>query len=172
MASLVDTLSHLRLPIVWSNSTRARLCIAQARLPSFQILGSSQEDNCLLPSVLKRSALTSIQRRNFTRTNRSLQKAKFGAKESWTQIDPLDVTELKSNIGRVIEQLKTDLSKLRGGGRFDHAVVEQLRVELQKGSKETVKLGTLAQIVPKSRFLNVVVGEPEVSLTAKLCPRF
>ena len=102
------------------------------------------------------------QQRNFTSTTRQLKKGKGGSTD--TPIDPLDVTSLKAKVDEITEKLRTDLSKLRGGGRFDYAIVEQLRVQPQKGVKETVKLGTLAQVIPKSRFLNVVVGDPEVLL--------
>lgn len=168
MTFLLKAYIQLRLSTALFKSVKTLPCIAQVPHSSILTLRGSQTDNRVPAHALKSSAFTSSQRRNFTGTNRNLRSTKNVVKETWTPIDPLDVTELKSNVDKVIEQLKVDLSKLRGGGRFDYAVVEQLRVQLQKGSKETVKLGTLAQIVPKSRFLNVVVGEPEVESTSIL----
>jgi len=56
--------------------------------------------------------------------------------------------------------LKDDLSQLRQGGRFNPQVLENLRVQLKQGG--AVKLGDLAQVVPKGRIVQVVVGEQEV----------
>ena len=172
MAFSIELTSQLRLPTLWSKSVKTQPFSIQFPQPSTLTLHGSQKDYWTSALPFKRSALASSQRRNFTGTNHNLQKIKYEAKESDTPLDPLDVTELKLNVDKAIEQLKLDLSKLRGGGRFDHAVVETLRVQPQKGSKETVKLGTLAQIVPKSRFLNVVVGELEVTSAAKLFSEF
>ena len=104
------------------------------------------------------------QQRTFKSTARNSKKPKTGYTDA--PIDPFDVTGLKAKVEEINEKLRIDLSKLRGGGRFDHTVVEQLRVQAQKGKKETVKLGTLAQVIPKSRLLNVVVGDPEVFFLA------
>ncbi len=77
--------------------------------------------------------------------------------------DPLDTTKLDAEIHKAIERLVDDLSKLRGGGRFSPELVESLRVHLVKGSKETARLGDVAQVIPKGRVLSVIVGEKEVS---------
>jgi ribosome recycling factor len=67
---------------------------------------------------------------------------------------------LETDISDAIDKLKTDLSQLRQGGRFNPQVLEGLRVQLKQGGP--VKLGDLAQVVPKGRVVQVVVGEQEV----------
>lgn len=67
-----------------------------------------------------------------------------------------------------MEQLTHKLSQLRGGGRLNPDVVESLKVQLGSAGrdgtgKETVKLGDIAQVVPRGRMLNVICGEAEVS---------
>ena len=124
------------------------------------VVSGSHEDDWASPFAGGSFTSSISQQRKFTSTIQRLKKAKHEDSESPT--NPLDVTSLKAKVDEAIEKLRTDLSKLRGGGRFDFAVVEQLRVQPQKGVKGTVKLGTLAQVIPKSRFLNVVVGDPEV----------
>lgn len=76
--------------------------------------------------------------------------------------DPFDFSALESDINDAVEKLKTDLSQLRQGGRFNPQVLESLRVQLKQGGP--VKLGDLAQVVPKGRVVQVVVGEQEVRL--------
>ncbi|KKK12638.1 putative Hsp70 chaperone (HscA) [Aspergillus rambellii] len=74
--------------------------------------------------------------------------------------DPLDLTQLEHGIATAVSRLKEELSKLRVGGRLNHESIESLRVQLSKGSKETVKLGELAQVVPKGgRMVTVLVSE-------------
>ena len=55
------------------------------------------------------------------------------------------------------------MAKLRGGGRTPE-MVEALRVVLVKGSRESVRLAEVAQVVPRGRALVVMVGEKEVCL--------
>jgi ribosome recycling factor len=64
----------------------------------------------------------------------------------------------------VAERLKKDLSKLRAGGRFNPEVVEQLRVQPDRGSTQMVKLSDIAQVIPKGRVVQVMVGEKDVSI--------
>ncbi|KAL2005007.1 hypothetical protein VTN00DRAFT_2857 [Thermoascus crustaceus] len=76
--------------------------------------------------------------------------------------DPLDLSELHNGIADAISRLKDDLSKLRAGGRFNPDAIENLQVQLSKGNKETVKLGELAQVIPKGgRMVSVLVGEED-----------
>ncbi|MCJ1405324.1 hypothetical protein MMC11_008551 [Xylographa trunciseda] len=76
--------------------------------------------------------------------------------------DPYDLSALEAGIDRALERLNDDLSKLKPGGRFNPDVLEALRVNLVKGSKETVKLADLAQVIPKGgRTVMVLVGEAD-----------
>ncbi|CAG8019364.1 unnamed protein product [Penicillium salamii] len=63
--------------------------------------------------------------------------------------DPFDLSGLHNGISAAITRLKDHLSKLRAGGRFNTTVLEGLRVQLSKDSKDSIKLGDLAQVVPK-----------------------
>ncbi|KAL6239426.1 hypothetical protein BDW75DRAFT_227302 [Aspergillus navahoensis] len=74
--------------------------------------------------------------------------------------DPLDLTQLELGIATAVSRLKDELSKLRMGGRLSSETIESLRVQLSKAGKETVKLGELAQVVPKGgRMVAVLVSE-------------
>lgn len=76
--------------------------------------------------------------------------------------DPYDFSALEADIKTCIERLKDDLSKLRAGGRFNPEVLENLRVQPDKASNQTVKLSDVAQVLPKGRTVQVMVGEKEV----------
>ncbi|KAF1977642.1 ribosome recycling factor [Bimuria novae-zelandiae CBS 107.79] len=80
--------------------------------------------------------------------------------------DAYDLSTVEAEILKAIEQLTHRLSQLRGGGRLAPEVVEGLKVQLGStgkdgGGKETVRLGDVAQVVPRGRVLNVIVGEAE-----------
>ncbi|KLJ10903.1 ribosome recycling factor [Blastomyces silverae] len=80
--------------------------------------------------------------------------------------DPFGFTQLENDIAGAVQRLKDDISKLRAGGRFNPEAIETLRVAVSmgdgKGSKETVKLGELAQVIPKGgRMLTILVGEED-----------
>lgn len=81
-----------------------------------------------------------------------------------TAEDPSDFSALEADIAAAVERLKDDLSKLRAGGRFNPEVLENLRVQPEKSSTAKVKLGDLAQVVPKGRTVQVIVGEKDVSV--------
>ncbi|KAK5006026.1 hypothetical protein LTR60_006086 [Cryomyces antarcticus] len=76
--------------------------------------------------------------------------------------DPFDFSVLESDIAKVHERLQHELKKLRSGGRFNPEVLEALRVHLVKGGKESVRLGDVAQVIPKGRVVQLVVGEKDV----------
>ncbi|OXV09896.1 hypothetical protein Egran_02340 [Elaphomyces granulatus] len=79
-------------------------------------------------------------------------------------VDPLDLSFLHDGVADALKRLKDDLSKLRAGGRLNPDVIENLRVHL-KGDKESVRLGDLAQVIPKGgRTLTIMVGEEGVSI--------
>jgi hypothetical protein len=78
--------------------------------------------------------------------------------------DAYDVSGLEAQILKAIEKLTHDLSQLRGGGKLNPEVVESLKVQLGTAGqgKETVRLGDIAQVVPRGRTMNVVCGEEAV----------
>ncbi|KAF2642688.1 ribosome recycling factor, partial [Massarina eburnea CBS 473.64] len=80
--------------------------------------------------------------------------------------DAFDLSSLESSILKAIEKLTHELSQLRSGGRLSPEVVEGLKVQLGTAGKdgvgkETVRLGDIAQVVPRGRMLNVICGEAE-----------
>lgn len=78
--------------------------------------------------------------------------------------DPFDLSQLQNDIAGIVSHLKDDLSKLRAGGRLNTEAIEGLRVQLSKGNKNVVKLGELAQVVPKGgRMVTIFVAEEDVS---------
>ncbi|KAL4883608.1 ribosome recycling factor-domain-containing protein [Aspergillus karnatakaensis] len=82
------------------------------------------------------------------------------AETNITTEDSLDLKPLEDGIAAALSRLKDDLAKLRIGGRQSTESIESLRVHLSKGSKGTVKLGELAQVVPKGgRMVTVLVSE-------------
>ncbi|EUC49123.1 hypothetical protein COCMIDRAFT_85399 [Bipolaris oryzae ATCC 44560] len=72
-----------------------------------------------------------------------------------------DVSGLESQILKAIEKLTHELSQLRSGGKLNPDIVESLKVQLGTAGhgKETVRLGDIAQVVPRGRVLNVICGE-------------
>ncbi|OKL56870.1 hypothetical protein UA08_07837 [Talaromyces atroroseus] len=80
-----------------------------------------------------------------------------------TAPDPFDFSQLHNGVSDAIARLKEDLQKLRSGGRFNPEAIEQLRVNLVKGSNATVRLGEVAQVVPKGgRSVVIIVGEEDL----------
>jgi ribosome recycling factor len=75
-----------------------------------------------------------------------------------------DVSDLESQILKAIEKLTHELSQLRSGGKLNPDIVESLKVQLGTAGqgKESVRLGDIAQVVPRGRVLNVVCGEEAV----------
>lgn len=83
--------------------------------------------------------------------------------------DPFGFSQLENDIAVAVQRLKDDISKLRAGGRFNPEAIESLRVAVTKGdgkgTKETVKLGELAQVIPKAgRMLTILVGDQAVCI--------
>ncbi|KAJ5330990.1 hypothetical protein N7476_000773 [Penicillium atrosanguineum] len=76
--------------------------------------------------------------------------------------DLFDQSQLQNGIAAAISRLKDDLSKLRAGGRFNTASLEGLKVQLGKDAQDSVKLGDLAQVVPKGgRMVTILAAEEE-----------
>ena len=76
--------------------------------------------------------------------------------------DPSDFSALEADIAAAVERLKDDLSKLRAGGRFNPELLENLRVQPDKSNTAKVRLSDVAQVVPKGRTVQVLVGEKDV----------
>ena len=79
-------------------------------------------------------------------------------------LDPFDFSDLEAAVSRAHERLKHDLSSIKAGGK-DPEVIENVRVRLTKGEKQTVKLGDVASVVPRGRNVAVLVGEKDVSIS-------
>lgn len=128
-----------------------------------------------IPSVTPR------QNRHFTSSPALNKKKDKGAKKgansdveassaaATTTEDPFDLSTLHSGISTAISKLKDDLSKLRAGGRFNTATLEGLKVQLSKDSQNVVRLGDLAQVVPKGgRMITILAAEEQVRPTQLL----
>ncbi|KAK4989163.1 hypothetical protein LTR66_007119 [Elasticomyces elasticus] len=108
--------------------------------------------------------------RSFSTSPTSLKKGAKAARESSPSAsspssgtdDPFDFSTLETDIAKALEHLKNDLSKLRAGGRFNPEVLENLHVNLIKEGNVGVKLSDVAQVVPKGRTVQVIVGEKDV----------
>ncbi|KAJ5753851.1 uncharacterized protein N7511_008004 [Penicillium nucicola] len=125
---------------------------------------------CLLPRV---QCSVPLSKRNFA-NSAALYKKKDKVKQNSapepketpspasSAQDPFDLSQLHSGISTTVARLKDDLSKLRAGGRFNTAILENLKVQLSKESKESVKLGDLAQVVPKGgRMVTLLAAEED-----------
>lgn len=78
--------------------------------------------------------------------------------------DPFDLSQLEAGIADALSRFKNDLSKLRAGGRLNPESIENLRVSVTKGGNETVRLGDVAQVVPKGgRMVTLLVTDEDVS---------
>ena len=78
-------------------------------------------------------------------------------------LDPFDFSDLEAAISRAHERLKTDISRIKAGGK-DPEVIENVRVRLTKGGKEVVKVGDVASVVVRGRNVAVLVGEKDVGI--------
>ncbi|PYH77850.1 putative Hsp70 chaperone [Aspergillus uvarum CBS 121591] len=136
---------------------------------------SSTQDCCTL--TLKRASLllmpipeyrsfsnsTSLhKKKDKSRSSSSAAAEDRAPKDSLASGDPYDLSQLHDGISAALSSLKDDLSKLRGGGRFDIDAIESLRVQLSKANKETLRLGDLAQVIPKGgRMVTVLAAEED-----------
>jgi ribosome recycling factor len=102
---------------------------------------------------------------NKSKKRDSLKQTDAGAKAqaNTASEDPSDLSQLELGIATAVSRLKDELTKLRTGGRLCPETIESLRVQLSKGTKETARLGELAQVVPKGgRMVAVLVSEESV----------
>ncbi|EED16011.1 ribosome recycling factor, putative [Talaromyces stipitatus ATCC 10500] len=147
--------------------------------PQYSIVLNQNVSRYQTPSSSNRSAitLTHLQRHTFT-NSASLSKKKdknkrnddVDSSQSTSAAagagggpDPFNFSQLQTGISDALTRLKEDLQKLRSGGRFNPEVIEQLRVNLVKGSNETVRLSEVAQVVPKGgRAVTIIVGEEDL----------
>ncbi|KAF2221865.1 ribosome recycling factor-domain-containing protein, partial [Elsinoe ampelina] len=74
--------------------------------------------------------------------------------------DPFDLTTLEDDLSKTTDKLKSDLSKLRSGGRFNPQVLETLRVQPEKDVKTSYPLQDLAQIIPRGgREIQILIND-------------
>ncbi|KAB8073233.1 ribosome recycling factor [Aspergillus leporis] len=125
--------------------------------------------------VLKQHILATLIGRQRFSTSPMLYKKKDKAKNNSStnpdarsptvgvvSADPYDLSQLQDGIAATVSRLKDELSKLRVGGRLNTEALESLRVQPSKASKETVKLGELAQVVPKGgRMVTILASEED-----------
>ncbi|KAJ5675870.1 hypothetical protein N7462_008767 [Penicillium macrosclerotiorum] len=101
----------------------------------------------------------------YKKKDKSTKKSAPAEYESSTALsaeDPFDLFQLHTGIAAAVSRLKDELSKLRAGGRFNTASLENLKVQLSKDDQEAFKLGDLAQVVPKGgRMVTLLVAEEE-----------
>lgn len=77
-------------------------------------------------------------------------------------LDAFDFSDYNAAIARAHEDLKSELAKVKAGGRNAEGI-ENVRVKLEKGSRDSVKLGDVASVVFRGRNVGVLVGEKDVS---------
>jgi len=106
------------------------------------------------PSLLKKGGKAA--------RDESKSQAASQGKDAASADDPSDFSALEADIAAAVERLKDDLSKLRAGGRFNPELLENLRVQPDKSSTAKVRLSDVAQVVPKGRTVQVLVGEKDV----------
>lgn len=155
-----------------STYTMQRIITQSTRSITFR-LSVARPQRLQAPKVLSGvQHATPVIRRSFANSPtlyKKKDKAKKGADPEPVESvgaaeDPFDLSQLHSGISAAVSRLKDDLSKLRAGGRFNTTVLENLRVHLSKDSKDTIKLGDLAQVVPKGgRMVTLLAAEEDVS---------
>ncbi|KAK4565470.1 hypothetical protein LTR86_004087 [Recurvomyces mirabilis] len=131
------------------NTQRWRQQAPAPQLPSRRAFSTS-------PSLCKKGGKAAREEKSSTTPTNSK-----GSPSTTPTDDPFDFTTLEADIASAIERLKTDLSKLRAGGRFNPEVLENLRVQPDKSSNQTVKLSDVAQVIPKGRVVQIMVGEKD-----------
>jgi len=106
---------------------------------------------------------TSITYKKGGKAAREEKHPSVGEKSSAAE-DPYDFSTLEAGIQKALTKLQDDLSKLRTGGRFNPELLEGVRVQLYKDHRQSIRLGDLAQVVPKGgKSVVVLVGEADVS---------
>ncbi|KAL4934957.1 hypothetical protein BDV06DRAFT_217773 [Aspergillus oleicola] len=140
--------SFVRSQIHSGRNTMRLITIAQRPLPRLHALRRSFSSSSILNKSKKRDS------------TKQAGSEINGSQANAASEDPLDFSQLDHGIATAVSRLKDELSKLRVGGRLSPESIENLRVRLSKEARETVKLGELAQIVPKGgRMVTVLASE-------------
>ncbi|KAJ5139125.1 uncharacterized protein N7515_003973 [Penicillium bovifimosum] len=139
----------------------SRLAVACPRKPSsLSLLSQSQRAGHLNRRNFANSPALYKKKDKAKRASASTSDQEENAAVSFE--DPFDLSQLHNGISTAVARLKDDLSKLRAGGRFNTTLLESLRVQLSKDSKDSVKLGDLAQVVPKGgRMVTLLAAEED-----------
>jgi ribosome recycling factor len=122
---------------------------------------------CLDRTISQPARAFSISQWLLKKGGKAVREEKPATSKGQTGDDPYDFSALDADIAAATERLKDDLSKLRAGGKFNSQVLENLRVQPDKKSKETYKINDLAQVIPKGRTVQILVGEQDVR---RFCP--
>lgn len=125
---------------------------------------SQQPQQCILPNHRSFSTTPSLLKKGGKAARDESKAQASSQKDALPADDPNDFSALEADIAAAVERLKDDLSKLRAGGRFNPEVLENLRVQPDKNSGSKVKMSDVAQVVPKGRTVQVLVGEKDVSV--------
>ncbi|MCJ1387428.1 hypothetical protein MMC18_000271 [Xylographa bjoerkii] len=141
-----------------------RISIPKAHI-HLQVEANPKPFRCTTPDTTPSSRDFSTTRPHLKKGQRDEPKRtveKAAVRSEAADNDPYDFSDLEAGIDRALDRLNDDLAKLKPGGRFNPDVLEALRVSLVKGSRETVKLADLAQVVPRGgRTVVVLVGEAD-----------
>ncbi|MCJ1426828.1 hypothetical protein MMC29_004731, partial [Sticta canariensis] len=147
-----------------SSSSHSRLsssCRLQSRTPSHYYPFSTITT---ISPVLKRTKNTNYHSADIrTASNTAAtahKKSRGGGSSSSDVVDPFDLSGLEASVEGALDSLKKQITAVRKGGR-DATAIEELQVSLTKSGAKTVKLGDVAQVVPRGRVLAVMVGEKE-----------
>lgn len=154
---------YTHLPVLVTNTSQLTtttrhaftLTTTTATSPRTQIQHTPNRTFTTTPALLKKGAKAA-------RDSKQSQTASQKDSEAATD-DPSDFSTLEADIAAAVERLKDDLSKLRAGGRFNPELLEKLRVQPDKNGGGRVPLSDVAQVVPKGRVVQVIVGERDVS---------
>jgi ribosome recycling factor len=123
---------------------------------------------CSSPTVRSFSASTQLQKKAGKANKAHARSDSAPPVNSAGPLTPTDeaydVSGLEAQILKALEKLTHDLSQLRSGGKMNPDIVESLKVQLGTAGhgKESVRLGDIAQVVPRGRVLNVICGEEAV----------
>jgi len=146
---------------VWSNFSKSRAQLSRSSLSSSL---QSHQSQCVYLGSIRNFSVTSSSFKKTGKANRSQARTDSsppveGTTKPTAVDEAYDFSTLEAKILKAMEHLTHHLSQLRAGGRFNPDHLDNLRVKPIKGSAETVRLGDIAQVVPKGRVVNVIVGE-------------